>query len=73
LRNNTHKIKTGKPTFEGVHGFENTLIPELERYFIPHNINLLGFAVRPKPDWQMIELLDETCSVCNGFREQWWS
>ena len=30
LRSNLReKIKTGKPTFEGVHGFENTVIPEL--------------------------------------------
>ena len=42
LRHNLReKIKTGKPTFEGVHGFENTVIPELERaIFSRHNINL---------------------------------
>jgi magnesium chelatase subunit I len=46
------KIKTGKPTFEGVHGFENTVIPELERAILSrHNINLLGCAVKPKRDW----------------------
>ena len=32
LRHNLReRIKSGKPTFEGVHGFENTVIPELER------------------------------------------
>ena len=32
LRDNLrNKIKSGEPAFEGVHGFENTVIPELER------------------------------------------
>jgi magnesium chelatase subunit I len=32
LRSNLRaKIKAGEPAFEGVHGFENTVIPELER------------------------------------------
>ena len=43
LRNNLReKIKSGTPTCEGVHGFENTVIPELERAILSrHNINLL--------------------------------
>ncbi|TEB41515.1 magnesium chelatase, partial [Flavobacterium circumlabens] len=41
LRNNLReKIKSGQPVFEGVHGFENTVIPELERAILSrHNIN----------------------------------
>ena len=41
LRDNLrNKIKAGKPAFEGVHGFENTVIPELERAILSrHNIN----------------------------------
>ena len=30
-KNLKEKIQSGKPTFEGLHGFENTVIPELER------------------------------------------
>jgi hypothetical protein len=42
------KIKSGKPTFEGVHGFENTVIPELERAIYRDNINLLGLRGQAK-------------------------
>lgn len=56
------KIKSGKPTFEGVHGFENTVIPELERAILSrHNINLLGLRGQAKTRLarKMVELLDE--------------
>jgi magnesium chelatase subunit I len=56
------KIKAGQPTFEGVHGFENTVIPELERAILSrHNINLLGLRGQAKTRLarKMIELLDE--------------
>ena len=63
LRDNLRvKIKSGKPTFEGVHGFENTVIPELERAILSrHNINLLGLRGQAKTRLarKMIELLDE--------------
>ena len=44
LRENLReKIKRGENVFEGVWGFENTVIPELERAILSrHNINLLG-------------------------------
>ena len=50
LRHNLReKIKSGLPTFEGVHGFENTVIPELERAILSrHNINLLGLRGQAK-------------------------
>ena len=50
LRDNLSvKIKSGKPIFEGVHGFENTVIPELERAILSrHNINLLGLRGQAK-------------------------
>ena len=50
LRHNLReKIKSGKPVFEGVHGFENTVIPELERAILSrHNINLLGLRGQAK-------------------------
>jgi magnesium chelatase subunit I len=70
LRNNLReKIKSGKPVFEGVHGFENTVIPELERAILSrHNINLLGLRGQAKTRLArlMIELLDEYMPIVGG-------
>ncbi|OXB06318.1 magnesium chelatase [Flavobacterium plurextorum] len=70
LRNNLReKIKSGKPVFEGVHGFENTLIPELERAILSrHNINLLGLRGQAKTRLarKMVELLDEYIPFVTG-------
>ena len=70
LRNNLReKIKAGKPLFEGVHGFENTVIPELERAILSrHNINLLGLRGQAKTRLArlMIELLDEYMPIVAG-------
>ena len=63
LRDNLiEKLKSGNPVFEGVYGFENTVIPELERAILSrHNINLLGLRGQAKTRLarKMIELLDE--------------
>ena len=63
LRDNLReKIKSGKPVFEGVHGFENTVIPEFERAILSrHNINLFGLRGQAKTRLarKMIDLLDE--------------
>lgn len=63
LRDNLRqKIKDGQPVFEGVHGFEYTVIPELERAILSrHNINLLGLRGQAKTRLarKMIHLLDE--------------
>lgn len=70
LRTNLrNKIKRGETTFEGVHGFENTVIPELERAILSrHNINLLGLRGQAKTRLarKMIELLDEYIPVVEG-------
>ncbi|MFV5695410.1 AAA family ATPase [Flavobacterium sp. LB3P122] len=70
LRSNLReKIKSGKATFEGVHGFENTVIPELERAILSrHNINLLGLRGQAKTRLarKMIELLDEYIPFVTG-------
>lgn len=70
LRTNLrNKIKVGETTFEGVHGFENTVIPELERAILSrHNINLLGLRGQAKTRLarKMIELLDEYIPVVEG-------
>lgn len=70
LRNNLReKIKSGESTFEGIHGFENTVIPELERAILSrHNINLLGLRGQAKTRLarKMIELLDEYIPFVTG-------
>jgi magnesium chelatase subunit I len=70
LRNNLRdRIKSGKPAFEGVHGFENTVIPEMERAILSrHNINLLGLRGQAKTRLarKMVELLDEYIPFVTG-------
>lgn len=70
LRDNLReKMKSGNPVFEGVHGFENTVIPELERAILSrHNINLLGLRGQAKTRLarKMIELLDEYIPIIDG-------
>lgn len=70
LRDNLiQKIKHNETTFEGVHGYENTVIPELERAILSrHNINLLGLRGQAKTRLArlMLNLLDEYVPVVEG-------
>ncbi|HLP64857.1 magnesium chelatase [Flavobacterium sp.] len=70
LRDNLRaKIKSGQPVFEGVYGFEYTVIPELERAILSrHNINLLGLRGQAKTRLarKMVELLDEYMPIVAG-------
>ena len=70
LRENLReKIKRGENVFEGVWGFENTVIPELERAILSrHNINLLGLRGQAKTRLArlMVNLLDEYIPVVAG-------
>ncbi|WP_062058803.1 hypothetical protein [Aquimarina longa] len=70
LRNNLRiKISNKEETFTGIHGYENTVIPELERAILSrHNINLLGLRGQAKTRLarQMITLLDEWIPVVEG-------
>ena len=70
LRDNLiQKIKNKETTFEGVHGYENTVIPELERAILSrHNINLLGLRGQAKTRLArlMLNLLDEYIPVIEG-------
>jgi magnesium chelatase subunit I len=70
LRDNLiHKIKNKETTFEGVHGYENTVIPELERAILSrHNINLLGLRGQAKTRLArlMLNLLDEYIPFVEG-------
>ena len=63
LRDNLKKsIQSGVSAFQGIHGFENTVIPELERAILSrHNINLLGLRGQAKTRLArlMVGLLDE--------------
>ncbi len=68
-KNLREKIKKGKTTFEGLIGYENTVIPEVERAILSgHNINLLGLRGQAKTRLarQMTELLDEWIPVVDG-------
>ena len=70
LRDNLiENIKNKVTTFEGIHGYENTVIPELERAILSrHNINLLGLRGQAKTRLarMMVNLLDEYIPVLEG-------
>ncbi|MGB3591019.1 MAG: magnesium chelatase [Nonlabens sp.] len=70
LRDNLiHNIKNDIETFKGIHGYENTVIPELERAILSrHNINLLGLRGQAKTRLArlMTGLLDEYIPYITG-------
>jgi magnesium chelatase subunit I len=62
-------IRQGNTVFEGVWGYENTVIPELERAILSrHNINLLGLRGQAKTRLArlMVRLLDEWMPIVKG-------
>jgi len=70
LRDNLIKsLKSGAPTFPGIHGYESTVIPQLERAILSkHNINLLGLRGQGKTRIArlMVQLLDEYIPIVAG-------
>ena len=70
LRDNLiEKIKKNEPTFPGVHGYQDSVVPELERAILSrHNINLLGLRGQAKTRLArlMVNLLDEYMPVVAG-------
>ena len=70
LRDNLREnIKAGKDSFVGVWGYEDSVIPELERAILSrHNINLLGLRGQAKTRLArlMVNLLDEWIPVVEG-------
>jgi len=63
------KIMNKEATFKGIHGYENTVIPQLERAILSkHNINLLGLRGQAKTRLArlMLNLLDEYIPVVTG-------
>ncbi len=62
-------LKKGHPTFPNIHGYDQTVIPQLERAILSkHNINLLGLRGQGKTRIArlMLNLLDEYIPVISG-------
>tara|TARA_R110002050_G_scaffold95561_1_gene199002 strand:+ start:24063 stop:25547 length:1485 start_codon:yes stop_codon:yes gene_type:complete len=70
LRDNLREnIIAGKDSFQGVWGYEDSVIPELERAILSrHNINLLGLRGQAKTRLArlMVNLLDEWIPIVEG-------
>ena len=63
------KMMSKETVFKGIHGYESTVIPELERAILSkHNINLLGLRGQAKTRLArlMVNLLDEYIPVVEG-------
>ena len=63
------KIMSKETAFKGVHGYESTVIPELERAILSkHNINLLGLRGQAKTRLErlMVNLLNDYIPVVEG-------
>lgn len=70
LRDNLiQKLKKGVQVFEGIHGYEDTVIPDIERAILSrHNMILLGLRGQAKTRIarQMTALLDEFVPIVAG-------
>ena len=63
------KLRSGEPLFQGIRGYEHTVIPALERAILAgHSINFLGLRGQAKTKMarMMTELLDEYIPVVEG-------
>lgn len=63
------RLKDGAPSFQGLLGYEHTVIPDVERAILSgHSINLLGLRGQAKTRLarQMTALLDEWIPVVEG-------
>ena len=63
------KLQKGDQTFEGIIGYEHTVIPDVERAILSgHNMNLLGLRGQAKTRIarQLTSLLDEWVPVVSG-------
>jgi magnesium chelatase subunit I len=70
LRDNLiEKLKDGEEVFQGILGYEDTVIPDVQRAILArHNINLLGLRGQAKTSIAraMVKLLDEYIPVVEG-------
>ncbi len=67
--NLTQKLKAKLPVFEGLWGYEDSVIPQLKKAILAgHHINLLGLRGQAKTRIarNMIELLDEYMPIVKG-------
>ena len=63
------RLKEKEPVFKGIYGFDDTVIPDMERAILSkHNILLLGLRGQAKTRLArlMVELLDEYVPVIEG-------
>ncbi|MDG4654114.1 sigma 54-interacting transcriptional regulator [Chryseobacterium arthrosphaerae] len=63
------RIRAGQPVFEGLWGYEDTVIPQLKKAILAgHHINLLGLRGQAKTRIarSMVDLLDEYMPVVKG-------
>jgi magnesium chelatase subunit I len=63
------RICAGQPLFPGIHGYEHTVVPALERAILAgHSINLLGLRGQAKTRMarSLVHLLDEWMPVVSG-------
>lgn len=63
------RIKKKQPLFEGIHGYEDTVVPALERAILAgHSINLLGLRGQAKTRMarSLVQLLDEWMPIVEG-------
>lgn len=70
IRNNLiHRLKNRENVFDGIWGYEETVIPDIERALLAgHDINLLGLRGQAKTRLarMMVHLLDEYIPVIEG-------
>lgn len=70
LRENLiEKLRNGEEVFQGILGYEDTVIPDVQRAILArHNINLLGLRGQAKTSIAraMVKLLDEYMPVVQG-------
>ena len=62
-------IRAGRTLFEGIHGYERTVVPAMERAILAgHSINLLGLRGQAKTRMarSLVQLLDEWMPVVAG-------
>lgn len=67
--NLTARIKAKQPVFEGLWGYEDTVIPQLKKAILAgHHINLLGLRGQAKTRIarSMVDLLDEYMPIVKG-------
>ncbi len=69
IKNRKNNLSNGVSTFDGIYGYDDSVIPDLERAILSkHNINLLGLRGQAKTRLarQLTNLLDEWIPIVKG-------